>query len=113
MRDTNQVLLVGNLGQDAEYREHEGRKITTLSLATNRKVVNARGEETSYTEWHRVVCWGWTAEATKALHKGQRIAVTGEIRTRSWEDEGVKRWATEIVSDGVAIVCQTPKPATT
>ena len=50
------------------------------------------------TEWHRVVCFDRLAEICgQYLRKGSRIYIEGSLRTRSWEQDGQKRYATEIV----------------
>ena len=50
------------------------------------------------TEWHRVVCFDRLAEICgQYLRKGSRIYIEGSLRTRSWEQDGQKKYATEIV----------------
>ena len=50
------------------------------------------------TEWHRVVCFDRLAEICgQYLRKGSRIYIEGSLRTRSWEQDGQKRYATEII----------------
>lgn len=106
----NSTVLVGNLGQAAEVKETEGRAVAVLSVATNRKYTDSKGQEREDVQWHRVVCFGYRADAVRGLPKGQQVAVIGELKYRQWEDEhGVKRYATEIVAQVVAIVCTTPR----
>ena len=85
MSGKNQVILVGNLGKDAETRGAEG-KVVALSLATSssRKVGN---EWQSETEWHHVVCFGKAAEAAKRFKKGDQIFAEGKLQTRQWQDQ--------------------------
>lgn len=109
----NIATLVGNLGQAVEVKETEGHKVATLNVATNRKYTTASGQEKEGVQWHRVVCFGWRAEAVRGLPKGQQVVVIGELKYRQWEDEhGTKRYATEIVAQVVALVCTTPKAPT-
>jgi len=110
----NTTTLVGNLGQPVELKEVDGHKVATLSVATNRKYTTSAGVEKEDVQWHRVVCFGWRAEAVRGLPKGTSVVVIGELKYRQWEDEhGVKRYASEVVAQVVALVCNTPKPATT
>ena len=52
---------------------------------------------TTSTEWHNIICWRNLAEnAEKYLNKGKMIYLEGKLRTRSWEDNGQKRYITEI-----------------
>jgi len=100
----NKVILVGNLGADPETREAgSGMKIANLRLATSERAKGSDGEWGDHTEWHRVVCFGKTAEnVERFLAKGRQVYVEGKIRTRKWEDKsGQERWTTEIVADVV------------
>lgn len=50
------------------------------------------------TEWHRVVLFGKLAEvAGEYLRKGSQVYIEGQLRTRSWEDNGITRYVTEIL----------------
>ena len=56
------------------------------------------GEMREQTEWHRVVLFGKLAEvAGEYLHKGELVYIEGQLRTRSWEDNGITRYVTEIL----------------
>ncbi|HAH3429623.1 TPA: single-stranded DNA-binding protein, partial [Escherichia coli] len=49
-------------------------------------------------EWHRVVLFGKLAEvAGEYLRKGAQVYIEGQLRTRSWEDNGITRYVTEIL----------------
>lgn len=94
----NKVLLVGNLGKDPEIQNFEsGAKKAAFSLATSERYTNREGQRVELTEWHNIVCWGKLAEiAEKWLQKGKMVYVEGKIKTRSWEEDGKKRYITEI-----------------
>ena len=48
------------------------------------------GEMREQTEWHRVVLFGKLAEvAGEYLRKGAQVYIEGQLRTRSWEDNGI------------------------
>lgn len=56
------------------------------------------GEIREQTEWHRVVLFGKLAEvAGEYLRKGAQVYIEGQLRTRSWEDNGITRYVTEIL----------------
>ncbi len=99
----NKVILVGNLGADPETRTTQGGTVvSTLRLATaERQKERETGNWTEHTEWHRVVCFGKTAEnVSRFLRKGRQIYVEGKIRTRKWQDkDGQDRYSTEVVAD--------------
>ena len=102
MAGINKVILVGNLGRDPEVRTLEGgAKVARFTLATSEVYKDrATGEKKENTEWHTVVCWRNLADiAEKYLSKGRQVYVEGRLRTRSWDDNGVKRYSTEVVAD--------------
>lgn len=101
MSSVNKVILVGNLGQDPEVKYMpSGGAVTNLSIATTDTWKDkASGEKRENTEWHRVVFFNRLAEiAGEYLRKGSQVYIEGNLRTRSWEDNGVKKYSTEIVA---------------
>src|SRR5512136_1915973 len=107
MGSVNKVILVGNLGRDAEVRyTPSGAAVATLSLATTEVFKDKDGQRQEQTEWHRVVLWGKTAETlSEYLRKGKQIYVEGRLQTRSWDDkEGKKRYTTEIRGDRIVLL---------
>jgi single-strand DNA-binding protein len=100
MASVNNVILVGNLGQDPDLSYLDsGTAKATLSLATNEKWKNKQGEDQEKTEWHRIIFWGRLAEICgEYLRKGREIYVEGKLQTRKWEDrDGNDRYTTEVV----------------
>ena len=100
MGSVNKVILVGNLGRDAELRYTPGgAPVATLNLATT-EVWNdkASGQKQEKTEWHRIVLWGKSAESlSEYLTKGKQIYVEGRLQTRKWQDkDGHDKYTTEI-----------------
>ena len=100
-RGINKVILIGNLGQDPEVRYTQaGDAIANVSLATSDTWKDKNtGEPQERTEWHRVVFFGKVAEVVKDyLHKGSKIYVEGQLRTRKWQDkDGQDRYTTEVI----------------
>ena len=100
----NSVQIVGNLGSDPELRQtSSGTSVCNLSVATTRRYENGDGQWEEKTEWHRIVCWGKTAEnCDKYLAKGRRVAIEGRLQTNEWTDnQGRDRETTEIVASNV------------
>jgi single-strand DNA-binding protein len=107
MGTVNKVILVGNLGRDAELRyTPAGAAVATLSLATTEVWNDKGGQRQEKTEWHRVVLWGKQAETlNEYLMKGKQIYVEGRLQTREWNDkDGNKRYTTEIRGDRVVLL---------
>jgi single-strand DNA-binding protein len=107
MGSVNKVILVGNLGRDAELRYTPGGSpVATLNLATTEVWNDKAGQKQEKTEWHRVVVWGKTAESlNEYLTKGKQIYVEGRLQTRQWDDkDGNKRYTTEIRGDRIVLL---------
>jgi len=99
MAGVNKVILVGHLGGDPEMKYgSSGAPFTTFTMATTDTWVKD-GQREERTEWHRIIAFGKLAEiCAKWLHKGKQIYLEGRIQTRSWEQDGIKRYTTEIVA---------------
>jgi len=107
MGSVNKVILVGNLGRDAELRYTPGgAAVATLNLATTEVWNDRNNQRQEKTEWHRVVLWGKPAENLQEyLTKGKQIYVEGRLQTRQWDDkDGNKRYTTEIKADRVTLL---------
>lgn len=103
MAGINKVIIIGRLGQDPEMKAiGQGTTVTRLNVATSENWVDKNGQKQERTEWHRVTVWGKLAEICgKYLAKGRQVYVEGKLQTRSWEDNGQKKYATEIVAQTV------------
>lgn len=100
VRGINKVILVGRLGKDPEVRYiPNGGAVANLQVATSESWRDKQtGEMREQTEWHRVVLFGKLAEvAGEYLRKGAQVYIEGQLRTRSWDDNGITRYITEIL----------------
>src|SRR6266699_1507790 len=107
MGSVNKVILVGNLGRDAELRYTPGgAAVATLNLATTEVFKDREGQKKEDTQWHRVILWGKTAETLQDyLTKGKQIYVEGKLQTRKWKDkDGNDKYTTEIRGDRVVLL---------
>jgi len=97
-RGINKVILIGHLGADPELRyTANGTAVARFNLATNESYTDKDGNRQEWTEWHRIVAWRKLAEICgQYLSKGRQVYIEGRLRTRSWEQDGVKRYTTEI-----------------
>lgn len=98
----NRVEIMGHLGRDPETRHmQDGTMVTNFSVATTKKWTDkASGEKRERTEWHRIVAFRKTGELCgKYLKKGSLVYIVGELQTREWEKDGIKRQTTEIVAN--------------
>ncbi len=97
----NKVILIGNLGADPEIKTMQsGDKIVNLSLATSESWKDkATGERREKSEWHRIVIFnqGLVNVCENYVKKGAKLYIEGQMETRSWEQDGQKKYTTEVV----------------
>lgn len=115
MAGVNKVIIVGRLGQDPEMKAvGQGSTVTRLNVATSENWMGKDGQKQERTEWHRIVVWGKLAEICgKYLAKGRQVYVEGRLQTRSWEDNGQKKYSTEIVASTVQFLGSANSETTT
>ncbi len=110
----NIVMLAGNIASDVEVRASPtGTYVATLRLATHSYAGKADdGARKESTEFHNVVCFGKLAEfAGNHLKKGRTVAMTGRLRTSSWDDaaSGTRKYKTEVVADEIKFLGGRPQ----
>jgi single-strand DNA-binding protein len=105
-RSVNKVILVGNLGRDAETKfTPGGSSVTKFSVATTRRWKDQQsGEWKDETNWSNVTLWR-AENLAPYLTKGKQVYVEGRLQTRSYEDkDGKKVYATDVVADDVILL---------
>src|SRR5262244_3073929 len=105
-RSVNKVILLGNLGKDAETKyTPSGVAVSNFTVATNRRWKDQQtGEWKEETEWHRCVLWRSESRANY-LTKGTTVHIEGRLQTRSWDDkDGQKRYTTEVVCEELILL---------
>lgn len=67
MSGVNQVIILGNLGQDPEVRfMPNGNAAANFTVATSEKWKDKQtGEHKEKTEWHKIVMFGRLAEIAR------------------------------------------------
>lgn len=100
----NECQFIGNLGSAPEVRTMQsGDEVANLSIAvTERWKDKNTGEKRESTEWVRCVVFskGLVGICKQYLNKGSKVYIKGKLQTRSWEKDGEKKYATEIVLQG-------------
>ena len=110
----NQVVIVGNVGTEVEFRETENSNFTKFTLASSEADPDKKsGQRKQTTEWHRVVAWGNASLESKEVKKGDRLIVIGKVSYKSWDKkDGTKGYATEINAFHVASINKKHFPST-
>lgn len=95
----NKAMIIGRLGQDPVIAQTKnGTLVANLSVASSKRFKDQNGQQQEKTEWHRMVLFGKLAEiAQKYMKKGDQAYFEGELATREWEKDGIKRYTTEIL----------------
>lgn len=104
MASFNKVILIGNMTSDPELKAtSSGISVCSFSIAINRKF-GKDGEQAC--DFITIQTWRQTAEfVSKYFKKGNPILICGQLQTRTWTDnQGQKRYATEVVADEVSFV---------
>jgi single-strand DNA-binding protein len=107
MGSVNKVILVGNLGRDAELRYTPGgAAVSKFSVATTEVWNDKSGQRQERTEWHNIDLWGKQAESlSEYLVKGKQVYVEGRLQTDEYTDkEGIKRKTTRVRCDRVVLL---------
>lgn len=105
-RSVNKVLLIGNLGRDAETKfTPSGTSVTRFAVATTRSWKDQQTNEwKEETNWTNVVLWR-QENLANYLTKGKQVYVEGRLQTRSYDDkDGKKVYTTEVVADEVILL---------
>ncbi len=89
----NSVSLIGNLATEVELKQVSERTVASFLLAVDRPARDAGADFVWVTAWER------QAElCAEYLGKGGRVAVEGRLKSRTWEHEGRRRDAIEVVA---------------
>ena len=100
-----QIVLIGNLGNDPEMRyTPSGVPVASFNLAVNKTWTNAEGQRQDKTTWFRVTTWRKNAEiASQYLNKGRQVLVVGELEdARAYTDrDGNLRASLEVTAQTI------------
>lgn len=90
----NSVCIVGRLTKDVqERRTQNGTAVISFTLAVDRR------KKDDGADFIPCIAWDKAAETiAKYVHKGDMFGVTGYIQTRSYEKDGRRNYATEVVT---------------
>lgn len=100
----NQVVLVGRLTRDLEVRETEnGTKVSNITLAVPRSYKNKEGVYD--TDFIDVTLWNADGEkVAKYCKKGDMVGVKARLQADTYEKDGKKKYALNVVADKIAFL---------
>lgn len=99
----NKVILVGNVGKDPDVRYFDNNEgVANFPLATTERGFTTRdGKQIpERTEWHNITAWRGLAKVAESyIRKGTQLYIEGKLRTRSYEQDGVTKYTTEVIAE--------------
>lgn len=110
----NKWIGIGRLTKEPESKNTSNQiPVCTFTLAIDRKFKDANGQRQA--DFINCVAWRGTATfISQYFHKGSKIAVSGSIQTRTYEDRnGDKKSVTEVIVDEAEFVDSLSKDAAT
>lgn len=94
----NKITLLGRLGKDVESKTVSNNFLAKTSIATDEKWYNEKKELQTKTTWHNLIVWGKQAEMfAKYLSKGSLVYIEGKQDNRMYEQDGVKKYTSEVI----------------
>ena len=97
----NKVCLIGNLTKDPELRYTKNN----TPVASYTIAINTRYGEQQQTDYINITTWGKSGEfVNKYFKKGQTISITGRLKNKNYESNGVKHYGMEVVTEDIEFV---------
>lgn len=105
MEYLNKIEIRGQVGS-VRRKEHNGRTVASISVATTRVYRNSGGDPVMDTTWHIVNAWeGRGIDDLSALEKGMKVYVLGRVTNRTYVvNDGTDRTVTEIQAQQLNII---------
>ena len=100
----NRTILIGRLVKDPEVKTTQSQiAFCGFTIAVDRKTKKDAEKQADF-----ISCVAWRQQAEflgKYFQKGSRVAVTGNLQSRSFDDkDGKKVYVTEVVVDEIEFV---------
>lgn len=105
----NQIIITGRIVNEVTLKTVAGNvPLANITVAVDRDYKDKSGEKIS--DFFDVTVWRQQAEfITTYGNKGDLIGVVGKLQKRSYEVDGQKRYATEIIAKEVEILSRKEK----
>ncbi len=110
----NKVILIGNLGDEVKMHYFDDQNcVGRFPIATSESYTNKQtGEKITTTDWHNILVRNGLAKVCeKYLGKGDKVYVEGKLKNRQWEQDGVKRYSTEVQVNEMTMLSNKKNPA--
>ena len=111
----NSVTLVGRLTAMPEIRDiKDGKKVATFMVASERNYKNNQGKYDA--DFLPIVLYRSIEFVEKYIGKGDLVAIRGSVQSRTYEKDGQKKTAYQILGDEIQLLSKAnkkedPKPS--
>lgn len=96
----NHVVLIGRLTKDPELAYTQNKKAFSQFILAVNRITTENADKNA--DFIRCQAWGKTAEnLVKFMRKGSQIAITGMIRTSTYEKNGRTCYSTDIIANEI------------
>ena len=104
----NKVFFSGNLTDDPiiNYTKTSSVKVVNFRLASSR-VFKTGGEYKEDVCYISVTAWAGLADYCDTLKKGDKVLIEGELQSKQYEKDNIKRNVVEILAKNVQILEKT------
>ena len=85
------LIVIGNLGSNAEYRNENGNEYIKFNVAESRRWQSQDGKEHEETIWNSCIMHGKNEKLMPFLTKGSKVCVVGRASTRVYSSEKERR----------------------
>lgn len=98
----SRTIIIGHLGKDPEMKGTGEKTFAVFSVATSESWKEEDGTRKEVTDWHNIAVFAkpLVQFAEHHLKKGMKVYIEGANKTRSWEKDGKKLYATDVVLRG-------------
>lgn len=102
----NKLTVIGRLASDPQIREISGSTVCNFRVAATTRRKDENGEYIS--NFYNVDVWRALGEnCSKYLHKGDRVAIVGELVLRSYVDtKGQQRYSLDLSASDVEFLTE-------
>lgn len=100
-----EISFVGNVGSTDLRFTQTGRAVLSISVAENHRKRDGNAWVDDGVTWWRITVWERQAETlAEHVQKGDRVLVTGTVKSRDWEKDGEKRTNYDVTARHVAVI---------
>ena len=105
----NKIFLIGRLTKDPELKyTKNGNAVSRMTIAVDRNYKDSEGNKK--VDFIPLIAWRKLAEiVAEHMTKGKLISVIGSLEIRSYEDQGEKKYISEVIAEDIKFLDKVDK----